>query len=149
MHDADAERSLLVVAVPDSPDARVFVEMSSFGADLSQASHALGLAMDATDDDVREFLLGYAVVAYCRTVMPSNVRGPLTDYISIPDGLRDVHDQVRSFRNGTIAHSQSDLSVTYPVGVLDSLTARRPRCHGGDRDQFTSPIGRGALRNPG
>jgi hypothetical protein len=109
------------VSVPDSPDARLFVELSSFGADLSQARHALSLAAEG-GDDVREFLLGFAVVAYCRTVLPSNVRGRLTDYISIPDGLLDVHDQVRSFRNGTIAHSQSDLSVTYPVGVLDSLT---------------------------
>ena len=76
MHDGDAERSLLVVVVPDSPDARLFVEMSSFGADLSQASQALGLAIDANDDDVREFLLGFAVVASCRTVLPSNIPRP-------------------------------------------------------------------------
>jgi hypothetical protein len=122
MHDGDPERPFLIVAVPDSPDARLFVELSSFGADLSQARRALGLAMDDTKDEVREFLLGFAVVAYCRTVLPSNVRGRLTDHVGIPDGLLDVHDQVRSFRNGTIAHSQSDLAVTYPFGVLDSLT---------------------------
>lgn len=121
MHDGDPERSFLVVTVPDSPDARLFVELSSFGADLSQARHALRLATEG-GDDVRAFLHGYAVVTYCRTVLPSNVRGRLTDYVSIPEKLLDVHDQVRSFRNGTIAHSQSDLAVTYPFGVLDSQT---------------------------
>jgi hypothetical protein len=33
-----------------------------------------------------------------------------------------IHNQVKTFRNATIAHSQSDLSVTYPVGVLDAET---------------------------
>jgi hypothetical protein len=121
MYDGEAERSFVVVSVPDSPDARLFVELSSFGADLSQARHALSLAAEG-GDDVREFLLGFAVVAYCRTVLPSNVRGRLTEYITIPEELIDVHDQVKSFRNGTIAHSQSDLAVTYPLGVLDELT---------------------------
>lgn len=121
MHDGEAERSFLVVSVPDSPDARLFVELSSFGADLSQARHALSLAAEG-GVDVRELLLGFAVVAYCRTVLPSNVRGRLTEYISIPEELIDVHDQVKSFRNGTIAHSQSDLAVTYLLGVLDALT---------------------------
>lgn len=54
--------------------------------------------------------------------MHSNVRGRLTDHINVPAELKQIHEQVRTFRNATIAHSQSELSVTYPVGVLDAAT---------------------------
>lgn len=67
-------------------------------------------------------MIGFAVVAYCRTTLHSNVRGRLTDHIDVPAELIEIHDEVRTFRNATIAHSQSELSVTYPVGVLDAAT---------------------------
>lgn len=66
--------------------------------------------------------MGLAVVAYSRAVLHSNVRGRLTDHVDIPDELIDVHDRVKAYRNATVAHAQSELAVTYAVGVLDSDT---------------------------
>jgi len=62
------------------------------------------------------------VVAYCRSFVLSNVRKPLTDHIEIPPEMLLTHELVRAFRNATIAHSQSDLAVTYPRGFLDPTT---------------------------
>ncbi|TQJ51844.1 phage head-tail connector protein [Phycicoccus sp. SLBN-51] len=117
----------LVVTVGDSRDARLFVELSSFGADLSEAQHALDLAISGKEEDsplndASAYMIGFAAVAYCRTILHSNVRRRLTDYIEVPPELLEIHNQVKTFRNATIAHSQSDLSVTYPVGVLDART---------------------------
>ena len=72
--------------------------------------------------DASRHLVGLAVIAYCRTVLHSNVRGRLTDHVAVPEELFVVHDQVRTYRNATVAHSQSELAVTYAVGVLDSRT---------------------------
>ena len=118
-----------VVAVPDSEDARLFVELSSYGADLAEARHALNLAIKSRGgeselEDAGAYLIAFAVVAYCRTYFPSNVRKPLTDHIAIPAELSDIHGLVGAFRNTTIAHSQSNLATTFPVGVLDAATHR-------------------------
>ena len=118
-----------VVTVPDSEDARLFVELSSYGADLAEARHALDLAIKSRGEgseleDAGAYLIAFAVVAYCRTYFPSNVRKPLTDHIAIPDELSDIHRLVGAFRNTTIAHSQSNLATTFPVGVLDAATLR-------------------------
>ena len=124
MNDGDPQAPL-VVMVGDSPDTRLFVEMLSYAADLTEAQQALHLAVrgkqeGAPLDDARKYLIGFAVVAYCRAVMHSNVRGRLTDYVEVPADLLEIHNHVKNFRNATVAHSQSDLAVTYPVGVLDA-----------------------------
>lgn len=116
-----------VVTVPDSADARLFVELSSYGADLAEARHALDLAIESRGEgshleDVAAYLIAFAVVAYCRTYFPSNIRKPLTDHIDIPDELSEIHRLVGAFRNTTIAHSQSKLATTFPVGVVDAET---------------------------
>jgi hypothetical protein len=105
------------------------VELSSYGADLAEARHALELAIAARGEgsqleDAAAYLISFAVVAYCRTYFPSNVRKPLTDHIEIPDDLSDVHRLVGAFRNTTVAHSQSKLATTFPLGVLDGETFR-------------------------
>jgi len=116
------------VTVADSVDARLFIELSSYASDLTEARHALELAIegrgapDSTLADTSPYLMGFAVVAYCRTFLHSNVRLPLTDHVCVPDALKDVHEHVRIFRNATIAHSQSELAVTYPLGRLDPRT---------------------------
>ena len=118
----------MVVSVADSPDTRLFIELSSHGSDLTEARHALDLAVQGRQDDgspladASAYLIGFAVVAYCRTILHSNVRQPLTAHVDVPAELEGVHEQVRTFRNATIAHSQSELSVTYPVGVLDPVS---------------------------
>lgn len=118
-----------VVRVPDSADARLFVELSSYGADLAEARHALDLAIKSRGEgsqleEAAPYLIAFAVVAYCRTYFPSNVRKSLTDHIHIPDDLADIHRLVGAFRNTTVAHSQSKLATTFPVGVLDAETLR-------------------------
>ena len=118
-----------MIPVGDSPESRLFIELSSYGSDLAEARDALDLAIRGSEQgsalaDASRYLVGLAVVAYCRTILHSNVRGPLTDHVGIPDELVDVHDRVKTYRNATVAHSQSELAVTYAVGILDSDTLR-------------------------
>ncbi|MBY9074237.1 hypothetical protein K1X13_05315 [Nocardioides sp. WL0053] len=129
MEHADDGQPFVTIPVGDSPDSRLFIELSSYGSDLADACHALDLAIRGLEEgselaDASRHLVGLAVVAYCRAVLPSNVRGRLTDHVDIPDELIDVHDRVKAYRNATVAHSQSELAVTYAVGVLDSDTLR-------------------------
>ena len=50
------------------------------------------------------------------------MRKPLTTHIEIPVEFAEIHPLVGAFRNTTIAHSQSELSTTFPVGILDAGT---------------------------
>ncbi|EWS99768.1 hypothetical protein N865_20855 [Intrasporangium oryzae NRRL B-24470] len=127
MDHSDGPAASLVLGVADSADTRLFIELSSYGSDLKEASHALDLAMQGLQGgsplaDASVYLIGFAVIAYCRTFLHSNVRRPLTEHVRVPPELEQVHEQVRTFRNATIAHSQSELSVTYPLGFLDPAT---------------------------
>ena len=150
MQEGD-EREPVMVMVEDSSDARLFIELSSLASDLTEADHALELAVrsrevESTLADARPYLVGYAVVAYCRTILHSNVRRPLEDHIQIPQEFLATHDTIKAFRNATIAHSQSDLAVTYPIGVLapDTLEVEhRLRGHG---RQYPSPARRPSIR---
>ena len=116
------------VMVADSDDARLFIELSSHAADLVEARDALELALRSMSDpdsplqDAERSLVANAAMAYCRTFFPSKVRRPMTDFVEIPQAFFATHELVAAFRNRTIAHSQSDLSVTYAVGVLDAET---------------------------
>lgn len=122
-------RPFALILLGDYPDSRLLIELSSYGSDLAEARHALDLAIRGAQEgsalaDAARHLVGLAVVAYCRTVMHSNVRGRLIDHIAVPDEFMDVHERVRSYRNATVAHSQSELAATYAIGVLDSDTLR-------------------------
>lgn len=114
--------------VDDSDDARLFIELSSHAADLVEARDALGLVLRSMPDpdspvrDAERSLVANAAMAYCRTFFSSKVRRPVTHFVDIPQGLAATHELVAVFRNRTIAHSQSDLSVTYALGVLDADT---------------------------
>lgn len=114
--------------VPDSDDARAFIELSSHAADLVHAREALELAVQREGEagsplgGAKDALVAAAAMAYCRTFFHSNVRQPVTAFIELPEALRATHQLVRMFRNRTIAHSQSDLSVTYALAVLDAQT---------------------------
>jgi hypothetical protein len=114
--------------VDDSDDARLFIELSSHAADLVEARDALELALRSMPDpdsplrDAERSLVANAAMAYCRTFFPSKVRRPVTVFVEIPQALVATHELVVMFRNRTIAHSQSDLSVTYALGVLDAET---------------------------
>jgi hypothetical protein len=114
------------VLLPDNADTRLFIELSSHAADLTEAREALTLALSAPipglPDGVKRSLIANAVMAYCRTFFPSKVRTPITSFVQVPEELFATHDLVARFRNRTIAQSQSDLSVTYPIGILDAKT---------------------------
>ncbi|KQZ70790.1 hypothetical protein [Nocardioides sp. Root151] len=129
MGSDEETQPFVVVPVRDSLESRLFIELSSFGSDLAEARNALDLAIQGFEAgsvlaDASHHLVGLAVIAYCRTVQHSNVRGCMTDHVAVPEELADVHDQVRVYRNATVAHSQSELAVTYAVGVLDSRTLK-------------------------
>lgn len=125
--DEDDKKAPLVVSVGDSHDARLFIELSSHASDLAEARGALEMSIEAREPDsplwdAAAYLIGFSVVAYCRCFGLSDVRKPITEHIEIPQDLLRTHEQVRTFRNATIAHSQSDLAVTYPVALLEPTT---------------------------
>jgi len=111
--------------LPDSPDARLYVELFSHVVDLTGAKSALELVLTGMADhgplpDSYAFLVGYAAVAYCRTYFPSKVRAPLTDHVSVPDTYSELHAHITDYRNRHVAHSQSQLSVTLALVELDA-----------------------------
>lgn len=110
--------------VPDSEDTRLFIELSGYAnGDLTPALQALESALafeDAGDTEmVSRFLIEFAVVAYCRAFFSSSVRGRLSDHVAVPARFTQLHDTVCAFRNTTVAHSQSELSTTWPTLVID------------------------------
>lgn len=117
--------------LPDSIEVRRFVELAHYaGGDLSPASAALHRAaelFDVDDIDTAGFLVDAAVVAYCRAFLHSNVRDPLDRHIEIPERFIGVHDAIRAYRNTTVAHSQSELSTTWPFVIIDREELDTPR----------------------
>lgn len=112
-----------VAVLPDIPDTRLLVELTSHAGDLSEASHALSCAFAAGEDsELWMPLTSHAVTAYVRPFIRSNVRSRL-DHMpavpSIPEDLRPVHEVVRKYRNTTIAHSQSNLVMPLTLALLD------------------------------
>ncbi|WP_165391210.1 hypothetical protein [Agromyces ramosus] len=122
--------------VPDSPETRLFVELSHFaGGDLSPAATALGLATEfyeREEADTAGFLVDSAVVAYCRAFVTSSVRGTrsLESHIATPAEFTALHQTIRTYRNTTVAHSQSELSMTWPLVVIDRSQGGKPTVWG-------------------
>lgn len=109
----------IIAMIPDSPDARLLVELSSYADDLSDAGNAMDLAIDAgSQSPLWSPLTSYAVVAYMRAFGPSNVRSGLLHHISIPEAIADTHRMIHVYRNTTVAHSQSQLSMSLPIALL-------------------------------
>ncbi|WP_188744730.1 hypothetical protein [Agromyces bauzanensis] len=123
--DREDEQRFEFGLVPDSPETRLFVELSHFaGGDLSPAATALELATEFYERDEADnagFLVDSAVVAYCRAFVASSVRGvrTLESHLAIPAEFAALHQTIRTYRNTTVAHSQSELSTTWPLVVID------------------------------
>jgi hypothetical protein len=122
--ESKPEEQFRFAPVPDSPDARIFVELSGYAnADLSPALRALESALrleDAGDPDVHaRYLIEFAVVTYCRAFSQSNVRKRLSEHLVVPPEFKQLHEEVTAFRNTTVAHSQSELTTTWPVFLID------------------------------
>lgn len=115
--------------LPDSPDARRFVELSSYATDLSEARSAIELALRAFADgeplaDAHAHLVGYGAVAYCRPFFSSQVRTSMTRAEYIPAEFDDLHTLITDYRNRRVAHSHSDLSSTFAFVGLDGAGIR-------------------------
>jgi hypothetical protein len=100
------------------------VELSGYAnANLSPALSALESAIQLEnegDPDLHaRYLIEFAVVSYCRAFSESKVRKRLAEHFVIPSEFQQLHDAVTTFRNATVAHSQSELSTTWPVVVID------------------------------
>ncbi|MHA7268738.1 hypothetical protein [Arthrobacter sp. HLT1-20] len=108
---------------PDSPDIRLLVDLTSHASDLSEASHTLRLALEAGEGEPLWFpLTMQAVTAYVRPFVLSNVRKRLDQmpqFTGIPAELQSLHDTIRKYRNTTVAHSQSDLTMPVAVALLN------------------------------
>lgn len=108
-----------IAMLPDSADSRLLAELSSYSDDLSEASDAIEQALEAgKDSPLWQPLTSYAVVAYMRAFAHSNVRAGLLAHVGLPDDLVETHDMIRGYRNTTIAHSQSELSMSLPLAKL-------------------------------
>lgn len=112
-----------LVVLPDSPDTRLLVELTSHANDLSEAAHALGRALDSGEgSEVWEPLTSHAVTAYIRPFIHSNVRTRLDEMLEFPGIPSDhlpTHTVIRKYRNTTVAHSQSNLVMPLPVALLN------------------------------
>lgn len=113
-----------LVVLPDSPDTRLLVDLTSHANDLSEAAHSLGIALDCGEgSELWEPLTSHAVTAYIRPFILSNVRNRLDEmpeFLGIPPELTATHELIRKYRNSKVAHSQSDLVMPFPVAFLGS-----------------------------
>ena len=119
--DADGEEKPSGLAwLPDSADARLLAEVSSYSNDLTEADDALQAALGAGEGSPLWIpLTGFAVVAYMRAFGHSNVRPPLRAASVVPDEFAALHEKLRVYRNTTVAHSQSELVRPAPIAYLD------------------------------
>ena len=110
--------------LPDMDDTRLLVDLTSHASDLSEASHTLAQALEAGEESrLWVPLTSHAVTAYIRPFILSKVRERLDEMPGIPAVpavLEPVHNLVRKYRNTTVAHSQSDLTMPLPVAVVNS-----------------------------
>lgn len=98
------------------------MDLTSHAGDLSEALHALGCALNAGEgSELWMPLTSHAATAYVRPFIHSNVRTRLDEmpgFPPVPAALQSVHETVRKYRNTTIAHSQSNLSMPLPLAFL-------------------------------
>lgn len=113
-----------IAVLPDAPHTRLLVALTSHASDLSEAAHTLRNAFEAGESSELWLpLTSHAVTAYIRPFIHSNVRARLDEIPGIPalpHTLTGVHELIRKYRNTTVAHSQSELTMPLPVAVLDA-----------------------------
>lgn len=112
-----------IAMLPDMPDTRLLVELTSHASDLSEASHTLASALAVGESSELWLpLTSHAVTAYIRPFILSNVRRRLDELPGIPavpSSMKWLHEVIRQYRNTTIAHSQSNLALPLPFVLLD------------------------------
>lgn len=112
-----------MAVLPDMPDTRLLVELTSHASDLSEASHTLAGAFAAgQSSELWLPLTSHSVTAYIRPLIQSNVRRRLDkmpEVPAVPASLKWLHEVIRQYRNATVAHSQSNLALPLPFVLLD------------------------------
>ncbi|MET4589790.1 hypothetical protein [Arthrobacter sp. 754] len=113
-----------IAVLPDSPETRLLVALTSHASDLSEAAHTLRHAFEAGEgSELWLPLTSHAVTAYIRPFIDSSVRTRLDkmpEIPALPPTLAGVHEKIRKYRNTTVAHSQSRLTLPLPVAFLDA-----------------------------
>lgn len=113
-----------IAVLPDMPDTRLLVELTSHASDLSEAAHTLASALAAgQSSELWLSLTSHSVTAYIRPFIQSNVRRRLDEMPEIPAlpaSRKWLHEAIRQYRNTTIAHSQSNLASPLPFVLLDN-----------------------------
>ena len=108
--------------LPDSPDRRLLVELTSHAADLAEAAEALSLALEAGDGSALwQPLTMHATTAYVRPFIHSNVRRRLDQmpgFSIVDESLGELRSIIRQYRNTSVAHSQSSLSTFLVTALL-------------------------------
>jgi hypothetical protein len=104
--------------VPDSPPVRRFIAAASHMHDLREAKQAIQSAALAEDSKVARYLRIYAVVAYGRTY-GSRARPDLSTYVAMSDADAALTARLKVLRNKAAAHSENDMTVTFPVMDLE------------------------------
>jgi hypothetical protein len=107
---------------PSSETSVKLVELTGFIADLYHAEDALRRVIEidegeATDDMLlRSHFVTAAVVSYWRCFTSSS-RRTLDDYVSVPGELIELHEELRVYRNRTVAQADSGLVGTHVLSV--------------------------------
>ncbi|WP_281886904.1 hypothetical protein [Agromyces rhizosphaerae] len=105
--------------LPSTPGTRLLIELASYAEDLSEAGEALELAFEAGPGSSCWLpLTNAAVVAYMRAFGRSDARGDLAAHIELPEDLHETHAMIRDYRNRSVAHSQSGLSMSLALAHL-------------------------------
>lgn len=113
-----------IAVLPDAPETRLLVALTSHASDQSEAANTLRNAFEAGEgSELWLPLTSHAVTAYIRPFIDSKVRTRLDEMPEIPalpPTLTRVHEVIRKYRNTTVAHSQSELTLPLPVAFLDA-----------------------------
>ena len=84
--------------LPDMPDTRLLVELTSHASDLSEASHSLAHAIAAGESSPLWLpLTSHAVTAYIRPFIHSKVRRRLDemlDVAAVPSSMKPLHEVI-------------------------------------------------------
>ncbi|WP_285039154.1 hypothetical protein [Plantibacter sp. lyk4-40-MEA-4] len=113
------------VIAPSSPAAIRLAQLAGFNADLGLARTSLTIAshyaesQDPTELSLVRTLVVEATVAYGRCFTKSYVRPILSTIITVPSEYTAEHQNLLRLRHGTVAHSESNLTPTYSVAVLE------------------------------
>ncbi|MCX4186538.1 hypothetical protein [Methylophaga sp. OBS4] len=133
-------------------DSEVFLHVQNCFSDLDDARNVLKAVRNSDGGIIREAAFKYAVIAYCRVYTGSQGKKGTPwrklDERYIPDGFRELHDELLRCRDKMYAHSDRDIldakvsvhefkgqkipfriqNIVYPLEVMARIEKRNERC---------------------